>query len=448
MSEYDDAPTEPLEPNALPAGDEPPAAQRSGRSSRLLASRGVAAIALVAVGAAAGAGVTHAVSNHGSAHASSPAGRSFSPGAPSSGGSSSSGTGNGFGEGTFGGGGFGGNGFGGPPSGLGGGQSGGSTTANSNASDGPTDAAAIARDANAGVVDITTTVSGGEAAGTGMVLTSDGEVLTNNHVISGATSISVRDVGNGTTYKATVVGYDRSHDVAVLQLVDASGLSTVKLASTEPSSGAAVVAIGNAGGTGGTPSYAGGAITGTDKTITASDASDGTSEKLTGLLATDADIQAGDSGGPLVNTAGEVVGMDTAASSGFSFGSTGSGTASRGYAIPIAAAAGLAATIEAGQASSTVHIGPTAELGVYISTSAGDAGALVEKTVPSGPAAGSGIARRDVITSVNGVSIHDASDLSKEIARLAPGQVVSVAFLVPSGDRRTVRVTLGTGVPQ
>ncbi|MGZ6840495.1 MAG: S1C family serine protease, partial [Frankiaceae bacterium] len=121
--------------------------------------------------------------------------------------------------------------------------------------------AAIAAAVSPGIVDINTTLGyrGAQAAGTGMVLTSSGEVLTNNHVIEGATSITATDVGSGQTYTASVVGYDPSEDVAVLQLTGASGLQTVTIGdSSAVRVGQRVVGIGNAGGTGGTPSYAGG----------------------------------------------------------------------------------------------------------------------------------------------------------------------------------------------
>jgi S1-C subfamily serine protease len=291
-----------------------------------------------------------------------------------------------------------------------------------------------------------------EAAGTGMVLTSTGEVLTNNHVIDGATSISVRDVGNNTTYRATVVGYDRSDDVAVLQLQGASGLSTVSTASTTPSVGAAVVAVGNAGGTGGTPSYAGGSITATGRSITASDESDGTSEKLTDLLETDADVQAGDSGGPLVNEAGKVVGMDTAGSTGFSFSG---GGGSDGYAIPISRAVTDASAIVAGKGSATVHIGTTAMLGVEVaatSSSYGSAsassGAAVAGTVTGGPAATAGLAAGDVITAINGQAVDSPDDLSTLLGTRHPGDTVTVAFTTRSGTHRSVSVQLTSGPPQ
>ena len=209
-----------------------------------------------------------------------------------------------------------------------------------------------------------------QAAGTGMVLTSTGEILTNNHVIDGATSISVTDVGNGKTYSAKVVGYDRTGDVAVVQLVGASGLRTVNTSTGTAAAGQAVVGVGNAGGTGGTPSAAGGSITAMDQSITASDDGGGNSENLSGLIETNAGIQPGDSGGSLVNTSGQVIGMDTAASvdSGYET------TASQGYAIPIGTALSIAKRIEAGDASSTVHIGATGFLGVSVESSSGTSG--------------------------------------------------------------------------
>ena len=223
-----------------------------------------------------------------------------------------------------------------------------------------------------GLVDIDTTLGyqQEEAAGTGIVLTSTGEVVTNNHVIDGATTISVTDVGNGKTYSASVVGYNRTKDIAVLQLHGASGLNTATIGnSSSVSVGEDIVGIGNAGGTGGTPSAAGGTVTALNQSITASDEGDGTSEQLTDLIQTNADIQPGDSGGSLVDTSGDVLGIDTAASAGFSFQSSGQSSGNQGYAIPINEAITIAKEIEAGTSSSTVHIGATAFLGVEVAQS-------------------------------------------------------------------------------
>ena len=236
------------------------------------------------------------------------------------------------------------------------------------ASRSPLSASQIAQRVDPALVDVVSTLGnqGASAAGTGIVLTSNGTVLTNNHVIRGATSIKVTDVGNGRTYTAKVVGYDASKDVAVIQLQNASGLTTANLGdSSSVQTGDAVTALGNAGGKGGTPSVATGAVTALNQGITASDEGSGAnSEQLTGLIETNADIQPGDSGGALVNSYGQVIGMNTAASSGTQFQSESGQSAAQAYAIPIDNAETIAKQVEAGQGSSTVHIGATAFLGI------------------------------------------------------------------------------------
>lgn len=181
------------------------------------------------------------------------------------------------------------------------------------------DASSVAASVSPGLVDVNTTLGyeNARAAGTGIVLTSDGEVLTNHHVIEGATAITVTDIGNGKTYTASVVGYDETHDIAVLKLKDASGLQTAKTGNSDQVKlGDQVVGVGNAGGTGGTPSYAAGKVTGLNQSITATDQNGQDPENLTNLIETDANIQAGDSGGPLVNANGDVVGVDVAGNGG------------------------------------------------------------------------------------------------------------------------------------
>ena len=186
------------------------------------------------------------------------------------------------------------------------------------------------------------------SAGTGIVLSSTGEMLTNNHVVNGATSIKVTDIGNGKTYTATVVGYDASHDVAVLQLQSASGLTVASLGdSSTVQVGDSVTALGNAEGKGGTPSVATGTVTALNQSITASDELSNVSEQLTGLIETNAPIQPGDSGGSLVNSYGQVIGMDTAASSSYQAQGQ-SSTATQAFSIPINEALSIAQQIEAG----------------------------------------------------------------------------------------------------
>lgn len=323
---------------------------------------------------------------------------------------------------------------------------------------------AIASAVDPGLVNIDTTLgyAGAAAAGTGMVIGSSGVVLTNNHVIAGATSISATDVGNGRTYKATVVGYDTTRDVAVLQLANASGLSTVPIGnSSTVAVGDAVVGIGNAGGAGGTPSAAAGAVTALDQSITASDASSGTSERLTGLIETDAGIQPGDSGGPLVDATGKVIGMDTAGSSSTSFDSA----ATQAYAIPIDEAVSVAGQIQAGNGSSAVHIGATALLGVQVAPSGAaigstggtgfgnqsppiPSGATVAGVIPGSPADDAGLTAGSVITSVGGDTISSANSLSAAMAAHHPGDRAQVEWVDASGQRASATVQFTNGPPQ
>jgi S1-C subfamily serine protease len=306
------------------------------------------------------------------------------------------------------------------------------------------------------VVDVVSTLDygAGEAAGTGIVLTSNGEVLTNNHVVEGATNVRVTDVGNGKTYTATVVGYDFTYDVAVLQLKGASGLATADLGnSSSVAEGQSVVALGNAGGRGGTPSSATGTITALGESITAYDEATGSSEQLTGLIETSADIQSGDSGGPLVNMSGEVIGMDTAASSSFQFqGPNGEAGGTQGYAIPINEAAAIAKQIEAGHASSTVHVGASAFLGVqlastssFLSNGFGSTGATIAGVVSGSPAASAGLSAGDTITSVGGHAVTSPASLRSLLTRYYPGDKVSVSWVDQFGANHAATLKLAGG---
>jgi S1-C subfamily serine protease len=300
-----------------------------------------------------------------------------------------------------------------------------------------------------GVVVINTTVGDqGAAAGTGMVLTSSGEVLTNNHVIRGATSIRVVIPGTSRTYAAKVVGYDVADDVAVIQAVGASNLKTVSTAATSKVSvGDAVTAVGNANGTG-TLTASKGSVTGVRKSIVVSD-DQGGSESLSGLIETNAGLQPGDSGGPLVNSAGKVIGMDTAASSSFVARSS----ASDGYAIPIGKALTIAKQIESGQSSTRVHVGATPFLGIAVQPAFArggysSAGVLVAGVVSGGPADSAGISAGDLITAIDGHTITSRSSLTSRLLTKMPGAKVTVTYTDQFGAGHSVRVTLGSGPPQ
>lgn len=324
----------------------------------------------------------------------------------------------------------------------------------STASGSPANVTAIASGVDPELVDINTTLKyqGEEAAGTGMVLTSNGLVLTNNHVIEEATTITATDIGNGKTYTATVVGYDRTNDVAVISLQGASGLKTVSIGnSSSVATGQGVVCIGNAGGVGGSPSVAGGSVTALDQSITATDAGDGTTETLTNLIETNAHIEPGDSGGPMVTTAGKVVGMDTAASTtgGFSFRSATSSRTEQGYAIPINEAMTLAKKIEAGSGSTIIHIGKTAFLGVEITTaSTSTPGAVVARVITGTPASQTSLAPGDVITSFAGTTVTSPNSLSDALLPYHPGTKVAIGWTTTTGAHQTATVTLANGPAQ
>ncbi len=318
-------------------------------------------------------------------------------------------------------------------------------------------AAQIVTKTDGALVDVVSSLGyqGATSAGTGIVLTSSGEVLTNNHVVNGATSIRVRDVGNGQVYRASVVGYDDSRDIAVLQLRGASGLTTADLGNSDVvQSGDRVVAIGNAEGRNGTPSVANGRVTGLNQSITASDESAGTAEQLQGLIRTDAPIQPGDSGGPLVNSSGQVVGMDTAASSAGS--QLSAATTTQAFSIPINEALSVASQIEAGHGSATIHIGATAFLGVGVTSSGSQFGGLpgsgsqasgvqVSGVLPGSPAARAGLAAGDTITSVAGRSVGTPTAVHSALSQYHPGDKVSIGWTDQSGSSHTSTVTLAQG---
>ena len=305
-----------------------------------------------------------------------------------------------------------------------------------------------------GVVVVNTKLAyqGGAAAGTGIVLTSSGEVLTNNHVIQGETSVQVVVPGTTRTYSGRVVGYDVSADVAVIQLSGASNLKTASLGdSSKVTAGQAVKAVGNAGGTG-TLTSATGTVTGLGKSITVSNDQGGT-EQLAGMIETNAALQPGDSGGPLLTSSGKVIGMDTAASTSFGFRAA---AASDSYAIPINTATTLAKQIESGRATAVVHVGSTAFMGVQIASTLGNggfggptsAGAVIAGTVAGGPAASAGLTAGDVITAINSQSVSSPPTITSLILTKKPGAKITVTYTDQSGASHVTTVTLASGPPQ
>jgi S1-C subfamily serine protease len=346
-----------------------------------------------------------------------------------------------------------------------------------------------------GLVIINTTLqyNSEQAAATGMVINPDGLVLTNNHVIEDSTSITAR-TANGHQYQAKVVGYDVTGDIAVIQLQGASGLQTVPIGkSSAIKTGDSVVAMGNAEGQNAIVP-ATGQVTALNQTITAGDQGGSVrTETLRNMIQTNANIVSGDSGGPLANSAGQVIGMDTAGNDagGFSVQQD-----SSGYAIPIENALAVAGQIRQSQASSTVTIGYPPFMGIYIGQGSNsdpqaqaeqqnagnglggngfggfggngnqncytsdrnlvapanianvNSGTLILGTICSGPAMAAGMTAGSVITAVNGQAIGSPVSLTGVVSKFRPGTTINVTWVSPSGHRSTSSIKLTAGPPQ
>jgi S1-C subfamily serine protease len=360
------------------------------------------------------------------------------------------------------------------------------------------DAQAVAAKVAPGVVDITASLrySGQVFEGTGMVLTSSGLVLTNNHVVKGSTGLTATVVTSGRRYPAQIVGTDATDDVALLRLVGVSGLRTVKVGDSDKVSlRTPVVALGNAGGTGGAPVVTRGLITALHRTITASDAGTRTSETLHNMLQTDAQIAEGDSGGPLANAAGEVIGMDTAANTRAS-----GGPSSQGFAIPINHALTIARQMAAGHGSATIRIGSPPFMGIEVASATPNAvssadsprqqlrqlnqaagpqpgagfnggidshgrcltsgagspvpsriapvgtGTLIAGAFCNAPADAVGMTGGDVILAINGQTVDAPASLTNILlGRYHPGDHISVTWMDTGGQRHTSSLTLTAG---
>jgi S1-C subfamily serine protease len=319
-----------------------------------------------------------------------------------------------------------------------------------------------------------------EAAGTGIVLSKDGLVLTNNHVIADSTKIAVTVATTGKTYTASVVGSDSTEDVAVLQLKDAEDLQPATIDDDTVDVGDDVTAVGNSEG-GGRLMAAEGTVTDLGASVTTTAKGTEDSETLDGMIEVQADIVSGDSGGALLDDEGEVVGMDTAASSGTAVVT--------GFAIPIETALTTAESIIDGEQTSTNTLGYPAFLGIGVSQSgqsdqsgrsgrlgrsgvsgengvsgedgtrsrsgvsgqygrsgaATTEGAVVAGVYEDTPAAEAGLAAGDTITAIGSTPITDGNSLSEAMSDHEPGDTVSLTWTDANGQSHTTEVTLTQG---
>lgn len=285
-----------------------------------------------------------------------------------------------------------------------------------------------------GIVQITTTLTNGTGAGTGLVLDADGTIVTNHHVVDGATRIEVTVASTGQTFSATYVGGDPVADVAVLQLEGASGLTPVDLSDDAAQVGDEVTAVGDAGGDGGSLTAAPGTVSALGQDITV-DSTDGSSSRLTDLIQLDAYVVPGDSGGAVLDEDGDVVGMNVAASSG-----------SRdvtGYAIPIARVETIVDQIESGDESGDVELGYSGYLGVGLDPSASSA--LVAQVIDDTAAEEAGLTVGDTITAVDGDTVRTADQLRSAIAAHDPGDSVTITWTTSGGSTESATVALGEG---
>ena len=309
----------------------------------------------------------------------------------------------------------------------------------------------IANKVSKSVVSIVTSTKGinlfgqstdSQAAGTGIIATADGYIITNKHVINGAHKVTVI-LDDGTTYEdVEVVATDPLNDVAFLKIKDVSDLTPATLGDSKTITvGQQVIAIGNALGEYQNTVTAG-IISGTGRSVTASDGNGSNVETLSDMIQTDAAINSGNSGGPLVNAAGEVIGINTA---------TSATAENMGFAIPISSVKGMLNQLtETGSAKRTylgvyaVAITPEAAKEYNLPVSTGAylySPSSYSAIVKDSPAAKAGLKDKDIVTAVNGVKVGAAGSLPDLIGEYKPGDNVQLT-VIREGKEMAVNVTL------
>ena len=300
----------------------------------------------------------------------------------------------------------------------------------------PLDVKAILAKVGPSVVDVVAQGRDGMGDGSGIVISADGYILTNAHVVADATRITVTTGTGSKGLPAKLVGADEDRDVALLQVEGGAAASSEGVGggsftpaelgrSADLKVGDDVVAIGNALGLRGDPTVTRGIVSALNRAF----------DDLTGMIQTDAAINPGNSGGPLVNMFGQVIGINTAGA-----GEEGQNI---NFAIPIDAARTIAERLKSGQGPA-----PVAFLGVATTEPTdGGPGATIIEVVPGGPAAEAGLAVRDRIVTFDGKPVESADALSGIILDRQPGDTVDVV-VERNGSSRTVKVRLGTRPPR
>lgn len=313
----------------------------------------------------------------------------------------------------------------------------------------PLDPGSVAAQVERGLVQITTLVEfqGVVGNGTGIVLSPEGQVLSNHHVVQGANAIKAVSMANGQTYDADIIGYDRGDDIAVLQLRGASGLPVAPLGDSNTLTlGDPVLTIGNANGTGHPLTHEAGTVTSLSRAIDAEDELSGSKHRLDGMIESSTNLRSGDSGGALVNAAGQVVGLNAAAT--LTFKMNGEATpGGQGFAIPINRALDIANQIRSGVPSPTIHIGPSAMIGIGISggVPTNRQGLPVRSVLRGGPADQVGVRPGDVITTIDGVRIDSANTLTGLLDQRYPGNTIDFNWIDGAGVPRNAQLILVAG---
>lgn len=297
------------------------------------------------------------------------------------------------------------------------------------------------------VVMLETDIGRQSEEGSGVILSPDGLILTNNHVIAAAASAQNKDragpapkttvtFSDGRTASFTVVGADPTTDIAVVRAQGVSGLTPITLGSSgNLRVGEPVVAVGSPLGLEGTVTT--GIVSALNRPVSTTGETNNQNTVLDAIQ-TDAAINPGNSGGALVNMNGELVGVNSAiATLGSDSAESQSGSIGLGFAIPVDQARRIAdELISTGTAS---H----ASLGVQVTSEKGAPGAKVVEVVPDGAAAGAGLPNGVVVTRVDDRPVNNADGLVAAVRSKAPGEKVTLTYLDPSGNSKTVQVTLG-----